>query len=424
MRDDHEGKVPEHVKGVYARPRADGTTAYRAMFLVSEDPETGKQKFRTETFDSWEEAEEWRMGLRGSRRAGTLTEPNKDRFGVYVRRYLDDVLRHRVRARTWEGYSDSLRRYLEELPEDAPQVAHVRMDQLRTEHIQRLYGWLQSERGLSPSTIRSLHAVVRQALKYAARTDAVSRNVAAQVKLPKPEKREAQAMSREELARFLRAADAYRTRPLWYLLPATGLRPGEALGLKWEDVDMEAGRLRVKRSLSRSGGTWKLTQPKTVRAARPVTLPPSTIRVLRAWRAVQAQERLKTGAEYEDHGFVFTTETGQPLDWTNTRRTFSRISRDAGLGKARPAPEKPEGEPGPRKLPRFTPAFRPYDLRHTCATLLLRSGENPKVVSERLGHHSAAFTMDVYAASMPDMQEGAAARMEDILGGEETGTGG
>jgi len=127
------------------------------------------------------------------------------------------------------------------------------------------------------------------------------------------------------------------------------------------------------------------------------------------------EERLKAGPEWTDHGFVFTTRTGLPLDSTNLNsENYMAVMRRAGLVEEGPSPRKPRS--GPTARPRFRPAFRMYDLRHSCATLLLRAGENPKVVSERLGHSSVAFTMDVYTASLPDMQEGAAQKLQEMLG--------
>lgn len=151
--------------------------------------------------------------------------------------------------------------------------------------------------------------------------------------------------------------------------------------------------------------------PKTSRGRRVVALPAFTVRALRAWRAVQAQERLLLGAEYKADGFTFTTELGSPLALPNLhRRNFRRIMTAAGLGEWE---EVPAGRKAKR---RFVPAYRLYDLRHTAATLLLRAGVHPKAVSERLGHSSVAFTLDVYSASLPDLQEEAAEKMEAMLG--------
>lgn len=169
------------------------------------------------------------------------------------------------------------------------------------------------------------------------------------------------------------------------------------LGLRWSDVDWEGGRLRVQRALARSEDyRWRFVEPKTDRSRRSVVLPASTVDTLRRHRTRQVEERLRTGAAYETAlDLVFCNSHGEPLDYRAiVRRHFKPLVQAAGL-----AP------------------LRPYDLRHTCATLLLASGEHPKVVAERLGHSSTVMTMDVYSHVLPDMQEKAAQRLEELLFG-------
>ena len=137
--------------------------------------------------------------------------------------------------------------------------------------------------------------------------------------------------------------------------------------------------------------------------------------VLQAHRHQQRKDRLKAGKEWTDHGFVFTTETGEPVDWTNMKKHFNRIMRRADLGKAQEGPARPKGQPGPMKQGKFIAKYRPYDLRHTHATLSFKAGVPAKVISGRLGHHKVAFTMDVYTAFIPDMDDGAADAWDSIL---------
>lgn len=217
------------------------------------------------------------------------------------------------------------------------------------------------------------------------------------------------AMSQEKATRFLEKASEDRYHPLWCVLLTGGLRPGEALGLRWEDVALDSGTIHIQRTLTRRGeeSSWELREPKTDRSLRPVVLPEFTVRALKEWKATQAKERLLLGAEYENNGFVFANEFGRPLEGANLyARNFRRIMAAAGIGEW-------EGE---GKAKRFRPAYRLYDLRHTCATNLLKAGVHPKVVSERLGHSNVAFTMDAYSASLPDMQEEAAEKLEGMYG--------
>jgi hypothetical protein len=172
------------------------------------------------------------------------------------------------------------------------------------------------------------------------------------------------------------------------------MRPGEYLGLRWADVDLERGRVVVQRAVAWQAGAWSFTEPKTPRSRRSIPLPPSVVRLLREHRRQQAAERLAAGHRYQHLDLVFATETGTPIDLRNlAQRHFKAVLKAAGL----------------------PPTIRLYDLRHTSATLLLAAGEHPKVVSERLGHATILLTLDTYSHVLPTMQQGAAERLERAL---------
>lgn len=389
---------------------ADGSVRWRVRFYVGTDPDTGRQEVITQTFDRKKDADREVTRLKAMHYKGGVVVPSKEPLGKYLRRWLETVKKYSLQPRTYEDYRGVLRRYIEEPPEGAPRVGKIPLHRLKWEALQELYSFLQESEGLSPRTIRSIHAVIRQGLQKAAKTGAVGSNVADIVELPKQEKRKVTAMSQEEAERFLEKAREDRYYPLWALLLTGGLRPGEALALKWDAVDLNKGVVHIERTLTRRGeeGSWALREPKTDRGRRPVKVPDFTVRALREWKARQAEERLLLGAEYNAHGFVFATEFGSPLDGANLyARNFRRILEAAELGTW-----KGEGE----KRGAFNPKYRLYDLRHTCASNLLRAGVHPKIVSERLGHASVAFTMDVYSESLPDMQTEAAEAMETMYG--------
>jgi integrase len=176
------------------------------------------------------------------------------------------------------------------------------------------------------------------------------------------------------------------------------MRPGEVQALRWQDCDLNKGKITVQQNLvSLKGGKWEFGEPKTRQSRRTIPLPRSIAAELRAHRVAQASYRLETKVKYHDLDLVFASQTGAPLDGQNLAyRTLKPILKAAGL---------------PRK-------FRWYDCRHTCATLLLAAGENPKVVSERLGHAAVAFTLDRYAHVLPGMQESASEHLERILYGD------
>lgn len=403
---------------------------------------TQTRKYITRTYDRKTDADAEGARLEHLKDVGTVVVSSKEPLGSYLRTWLNNVMRGRIRSRTWSDYDGVLRRYVEEPPSGIPRIGEIRLNRLGSDAIQGVYAALQAQEGLAPRTIRSLHAVVRQGLAHAARKGALGQNPADLVVLPKLNKRDPDAMTGQEAARFLVAAKADRYAALWAVLISGALRPGEALGLKWSDVDLDTGRIRVQRSLVRRGvrqpkpidlagdpedvpeePAWKLEAPKTAKARRTVALGDMAVRALKEHKAKQAKEKLALGEEYETHGFVFATEFGRPLDASNLYdRNFRRVMAGAKLGtwevrdRGTWRPETPS-DAEEKRARRFRPAYRMYDLRHTAATLLLQSGVNPKVTSERLGHSSVAFTMDVYSASLPDMQEEAAAKLDRALSG-------
>ena len=195
----------------------------------------------------------------------------------------------------------------------------------------------------------------------------------------------------EQVSRFLEAAKNDPWYALFLTAVTTGMRPGEYLALQWKDINFETRTLSVKRTVTPKG---EFQEPKTARSRRSIRLLPSVIQALRSHRIHQAEWRLKQGEAYVNKDLVFASETGQPLNERNlVNRHFKPILRAAGL---------PE-------------TLRLYDLRHTCATLLLAAGENPKVVSERLGHASVTLTLDTYSHVLPDMQQAAADKLEALL---------
>jgi integrase len=327
----------------------------------------------------------------------TLTEIST---GTYVQessmslnKFLDDWLvsaaKPRVSERTYEEYAALLRRYVRE------PLGKTTLSDLRALQIQNLYSQMQ-ERGLSARIVRYTHAVLSSALKQAVRWGMLYRNPAELVQLPKLKRKEMRAMTPDESARFLAALEDDRYSALFALALSTGMRPEEYLGLRWTDVDFAKSSVTVQRALvwRTKGGGWYFTEPKTSRSRRTIPLPASMLVALTEHKRRQSEERLKLGSEWQDNGLVFTTFLGTPLNISNlTAKHFKPALQRAGLPKT----------------------IRLYDLRHTCATLLLREGENPKVVSERLGHASITLTLDVYSHVLPDMQKAATDKLENIL---------
>jgi len=318
---------------------------------------------------------------------GTFIEPSKETLNEYLDRWLNTSAAPRLRERTLRDYRSLLARYVR------PVLGHKMLPAVMPLDIQDLYTSML-ESGLSPRTIRYTHAVLSSALKQAVKWQLLPRNAAEYVDLPRQKRTEMYAMSKDEVASFLATAKEDRWGTLFLLAVTTGMRPGEYMGLQWKDVNLDEGMIHVNKSLVRNKSEWRFDEPKTAKSRRTVKLAPTVVKSLRAHRSKQAAERLRAGIRYQDYDLVFATDTGQPLESRNLiKRHFKPVLKQAGLRET----------------------IRLYDLRHTCATLLLAAGEHPKIVSEMLGHASIQLTLDTYSHVLPDMQQGAVAKLEDML---------
>lgn len=320
---------------------------------------------------------------------GVFIEPAAMTLNAYLDKWLETAARPRLRERTFEDYRDYLKRYVR------PSLGLRKLSDIKPLDVQNLYGEMLG-RELSARTVRYCHAILSSALKQAVKWQLLIINPCAAVDLPRQQRAEMQALTPAEAAQFLAAARTDKWSVIFELAITTGLRPEEYLGLQWQDLDFATGYLIVRRALvwKRKGGGWTLQEPKTSNSRRTIPLPASVLASLRTHRRKQVEERLKVGPDYQNHDFIFAGELGNPLLMSNFfRRHFQPVLERSGIAKK----------------------IRLYDLRHTCATLLLAAGENPKVVSERLGHASIVLTLDVYSHVLPSMQQAATDKLENLL---------
>ena len=308
-----------------------------------------------------------------------------------VGRYLQDWLQSTqpsIRPSTWRRYEQLLRLYA------IPTLGTLPLTRLEPRHVQRLHADCLAQ-GLAPATVRQLHAVLRRALGQATKWGTVARNVVTLVTPPRVKRHEITPLSAAQARTLLEAAQGNRFEALYVLALTTGMRLGELLGLRWQDVDLATGMLQVHHTLLRLRDGLQLREPKTARSRRRIALAPSAVDALRHHRSRQAAIRLQLGPEWEDHDLVFANEIGKPVEAGNLlRRSFWPLLDKAGL-----------------------PHIRFHDLRHTAATLLLQQGVHPKVVSELLGHSSIGLTLDTYSHVIPDMQQQAVVAMDALLRG-------
>ncbi|MBS3976616.1 MAG: site-specific integrase [Syntrophomonadaceae bacterium] len=348
----------------------------------------GERDYHNNTLYTKKDAQAYLAKVQHEVDVGKFVNPSKELLKEHIDKWLKSTVKQRVSAKTLNSYEQIVKRYI------VPGLGHIKLHQLTAAKIQSFYADLL-EKGLSPRTVRYTHAVLRSALKQSVKFGGIHRNPADLVDLPRQQRKEMRAFTPAQAAEFMRAIVYSSLKTLFSLLLASGMRPSEALGLKWTDINFATGRVTVQRTLIRIRGqkNWRLEEPKTAKSRRVIPLPPTVLADLEEHKIAQSAVKQKAQpGKYNDQNFVFAAANGEPLFDRNVSREFKSILKSVGL-----------------------PDIRLYDLRHTCATLLLSARENTKVVSERLGHASVVLTLDTYSHVLPDMQDKAAATLEDIL---------
>ena len=336
---------------------------------------------------------------------GSYVEPAK----LTVAEYLEDEWLPAMeatgkRSTTMRSYRMHLKAHI------APRIGEERLQGLTGAHLNALYVELLTSgrvaplkdgpKGLSPATVRRVHAMLHKAFADAVKWNRLVRNPAAAADPPKQStagQADMATWSPAELRTFLAHVASDRLAPLWTVLAMTGVRRGEAVGLRWADVDLDAGRIAIRQTLVAVGYHVEYSTPKTKKGRRSVALDAGTVATLRSWKAVQNSERLAWGPAWTDTGLVFTREDGEALHPDRVTKMFDTHVHNANL-----------------------PRIRLHDLRHTHATLALAAGVHPKVVSERLGHSTVSLTLDVYSHSIPALQEDAATVVAALVAGHST----
>jgi integrase len=314
----------------------------------------------------------------------SFTPPTRQSLAEYLTSWLDTRRSLTVTAGTLADYRSRVSRDL------IPTLGHVRLDRLTGQQIQSLYSDL-SKKGLSARTVRYTHGILRHALKDAVIQRILNHNPTDHVDLPCRVRREMAVLSPQQVNRLLAATAGDTLHALWAILILTGVRPGEALALRWEDVAGDS--LRIARALKKDVGyTYVIGPPKTASGRRTLTLGVREGEALAAHRTRQASAIIAAGPRYARLGFIFTNAVGKPLDIAKVRREFKKALVRAKL-----------------------PAVRLYDTRHTHATLLMSSGTSPRIVADRLGHSDISMTLGTYTHVLPGHQAEAVSRLDQLL---------
>jgi len=331
----------------------------------------------------------------GDATRGTAVSTSTLKLGVYLDEWFATA-KQSLRATTAHGYQQSIVRLQR-------QLGPYRMQALTPMQVQRCYTELLesgSRTGgpLSAATVHKAHEVLRRALGDAERMGLVARNVAAAVRPPSVGKTELTTWSSEDLRDFLAAIDGHTLEIAFRLLAATGLRRGEVLGLRWRDVDFDLAQIAVANTITEAGREVVMGAPKTTLSRRNVYLDRRTVAALREHRKRQREQRVAAGPAWDSgHDWVVTDELGGYVKPQTISYEFRKLVDRLDL-----------------------PRIRLHDLRHTHATLALKAGVHPKVVSERLGHATVGITLDLYSHVVPSLAKDAAERIMSATYGDQS----
>jgi integrase len=316
----------------------------------------------------------------------------------FLNRWLTDSVKSSVRPLTYEQYSQHVRLYID------PAIGQLQLSKLMPQHVQAFINAKLKE-GLSPRTVQITLFVLRRALDQAVKWDLVARNVAKLVDAPHAERPEIKPIVSDQVQRFLQALKGERLEAVFTVGLALGMRRGEVLGLRWEDIDFVGRTVSVKQAVQRSGGRFAegdgqrsklhFVTPKSFRGIRTLAMPDCVASALQSHRARQAEERLLAGSGWQDFGLVFATRKGTPIEPRRVDTEFKRILKKAQL---------PE-------------TIRLHDSRHFAASLLLAQGVHPRTVMEILGHSDISVTMNTYSHVVPELMRDAADKIDAAFGG-------
>jgi len=324
----------------------------------------------------------------GERDAGLIFDAEDLTVAEYLNKWLKGPARKNVRSSTYARYEQLSRKHL------IPALGRMKLKKLSAIHLEGLYE-AKLEEGLAPRTVNYIHVTMSKALRYAVGKDLIRQKVASLAEAPQPKSPEMRTLNRKQVGDFLEAARGDSLEALYVLALATGMRRSELLGLKWEDVDLQARIVLVRRGLTISpNGGIEIDDPKRFDSKRRLEISSEVAAILKEHRKHQAEERIAAASGvWRDEGFVFTTHSGGYLH-PNTLYTayFKPLRERAGV-----------------------PPIHFHDLRHTYATLALLNGIPVKVVSEVLGHKDIATTLRTYAHVLPGMQAEAARMMDSVL---------
>lgn len=360
---------------------------YEVVIDLGIDPVSGKRRQRSKSFTTKKEAQTALAAWLTNVDRGVAVDRSRQTVAEMLRYWLESYARPNVRDKTFEEYERIITRHI------IPALGNVPIQKLTAAQVQAYYGDKLAA-GCGPRTVQLCHLRLSQALDQAVRLGVIPRNVVDMVDPPRVEVLERRVWAEEEVRRFLAVAGQSAYGPIWALFLETGMRRGEVLGVRWQDVDYAARTVAVAQTVGVVRNAVVIGKPKTKSGRRSVAITQAMADALKEHRRTQAERRLLLGPVREDRDLVFPAANGKPIHPSNLDRDFLRWVAQAGV-----------------------PPIRIHDLRHSNATLWLKHGAPLNVVSQRLGHARTSITLDIYAHVLPDQQAEVADRMGAALFG-------
>ena len=371
------------------REYKDGSHGWQIVIDFGIDPVTGKRERKYHmTKGTKREAEKLKVKMLSEIHEGTFIGESKKTVEQYLGEWLDAYIRPTKSPTTTKRYVEQIEKYV------IPALGKKRLQDLKSIDIQKFYNALAeksplSNKPLSPKSIKNIHMNLLGALGQAVKMDLIKKNPAQHVQVPKTKKYQAQVYTSEEVQVLLESVmDTDMEIPI-ALLVGLGLRRGEVLALRWQDVDFEKGKVYIRRNMVKVGKEIIFKDPKTVTSSRAIELPSTLLKLLQAERKRYVANKLRLGEQFEDNDLVVCWEDGKYVNPDTLSQKFRRLIERIGLKH-----------------------IRLHDLRHTNATLMLASGVNIKVAQQRLGHASISTTMDIYSHVTEEIEKEAADKLD------------
>jgi integrase len=344
---------------------------------IGKDARTGKRKQKSQSgFKTKKEAQAALAELVNNVEKGNYHEPHKRLFREFATDYFENTYKHKVKATSFETDWHVVRTHL------IPFFGDFDLNDIDQFLVHEFYSLKINEKKYSSSYIQKIHKMVRMLLKVAHTWEILRKDIASMIEPPRLDKTEMNVWTIEQVHTFLKISKHSRFHPIFFLAAYTGMRKGEILGLKWDDINFEEKTISIKRTLYKLADKFVLQQPKTKSARRIIYMDDDIIKILKKQKAKQNEERLKYAGVYMEQNMVFARPSGDFVFPSSLNTMFGRFIKRAGL-----------------------PPIRFHDLRHTHATILLGMDINPKIVAERLGHASVQTTLDTYSHVMPSMKK-------------------